>query len=217
MTAAPTPNDMADRALREAMAEKVYAAIEKAQCPGREGPYGLYDYSNYEGASAPHVVRDFRDMRSPDYGKFIFRSDDPAVARDEYDRLTRLHIGETALAAVDPSIAALRAENERLKAVEIEARLNDRPVYSRRKLIAEHDALASELGRVKAALKISLDGARGGNADKSTSDLLRWAAHRVHATHGDGEVPTPAIFNERAVMLDRAVSTARAALQGPKP
>jgi hypothetical protein len=78
----------------------VSLAIKAAECPGREGPYGLYDYSGYEGSDPPHVVRDFRDPKSPDYGSFVFRSECPKVARSEYDRLTDEHIARAAVRAM---------------------------------------------------------------------------------------------------------------------
>jgi hypothetical protein len=79
--------------------ERVAAAIELAQCPGREGPYGLYDYTDC-GDKEPHRVRDFRDPRSETYGRSVLRTTDKEAARKEYERLTRLHIARAAVEAL---------------------------------------------------------------------------------------------------------------------
>jgi hypothetical protein len=77
----------------------IWEAIEAAGCPHREGPYGLYDYSNYPGTEPPHVVRDFRDPRSADWGKAVFRTSDAAAAKTEFTRLTHEHIAMAAYRA----------------------------------------------------------------------------------------------------------------------
>lgn len=81
------------------MIERVAAAIEAAQCLGREGPFGLYDYSDYKTAT-PHRVRDFRDPLSEDYGKAVFAFADREQARVEYERLTKQHIARAAIEAM---------------------------------------------------------------------------------------------------------------------
>jgi hypothetical protein len=78
--------------------EAVWAAIDAAQAPGRQGPYGLFDYTGY-GHAIPHHVRDFRDPGSEAYGDCVFRSTDPAQARAVYERLTREHVARAAIRA----------------------------------------------------------------------------------------------------------------------
>lgn len=82
--------------------ERVAKAIEAASCLGREGPYGLFDYTAYDDP-IPHHVRDFRDTSSPDYGTCVLRTTDADFARSEYYRLTRQHIARAAIAAVKGS------------------------------------------------------------------------------------------------------------------
>lgn len=78
-------------------------AITNARQPGREGPYGLFDYTSY-GDRSPHHVRDFRlhTLRTnPDkYGACVFHSKDKDMAQAEYERLTAEHIGMAAFNAV---------------------------------------------------------------------------------------------------------------------
>ena len=76
----------------DSVLDKVAEAIERAQCPDREGPYGLYSYGKY-------AVRDFRDYSSPDYGKVIFTHEDENIARAEYEKLTRRHIARAGIKA----------------------------------------------------------------------------------------------------------------------
>lgn len=90
---------------RAAMIDAAAKAYERASCPAREGPYGLYDYSGY-GAPAPHVVRDFRPG-SPTCGGWVACFADPDRAQAEFDRLTREYIFG---AVVDAVLAALEAE-----------------------------------------------------------------------------------------------------------
>jgi len=89
----PTPN-LPGEALVEAVAD----AIERAQCKGREGPYGGYDYSSY-GWPQPYRVRDFRDPNSATWGETVFQSDDPNECDREFERLTRQHIARSAIQA----------------------------------------------------------------------------------------------------------------------
>lgn len=74
-------------------------AIEKAQCGGREGPFGLYDYTDY-GDPIPHHVRDFRDPASPTYGHCVFRSGDRTEALAVYNQATREHVAQAAIDAI---------------------------------------------------------------------------------------------------------------------
>lgn len=76
-------------------------AIKAAQCPGREGPFGHYDYSSY-GWDKPHRVRDFRDPSSKTWGHDVFKSDSREESWAEYERLTEEHIARAALSAALP-------------------------------------------------------------------------------------------------------------------
>ena len=80
--------------------DRVAAAIEQARCPGREGPYGLYDYTKY-GVAEPHRVRDFRDPGSPRWGDVVACFDDPKAAETLFQTLTRRHIARAAIAAYE--------------------------------------------------------------------------------------------------------------------
>jgi lysozyme family protein len=80
--------------------EAVAAAIDRARCAGREGPYGGYDYSGY-GVSKPYVVRDFRDPASDAYGSAVFESDDRSEAEAVFEQLTQSHIARAAIEALD--------------------------------------------------------------------------------------------------------------------
>lgn len=84
--------------------DRVYAAIQEAECPHREGPYGLYDYTyaNPLPPAEPHHVRDFRDPRSETWGRTVFKSADRDAARRMYDALTGRHIARAALEANQP-------------------------------------------------------------------------------------------------------------------
>lgn len=82
---------------------------EAASCPGREGPYGLYDYSNYPGTEEPHVIRDFRTLKKGEHGATVARFATRKAAHAEYMRLQKLHVMGAAISAY---LAALK---ERLK------------------------------------------------------------------------------------------------------
>lgn len=99
-------------------AERVARAIERARCPGREGPYGLYDYTAHGATTRPYHVRDFRDPAADGYGRSVFMSSDPAAARAEFDRLTRVHIGRAALAVAALRLHALATALRELLAAE---------------------------------------------------------------------------------------------------
>ena len=82
--------------------ERVAGAIETACCHGREGPFGGYDYG-FDGKTVMggrFVIRDFRDPKSPDWGKWLFQTDD----REEYEallvKMTRDHVARAALSAL---------------------------------------------------------------------------------------------------------------------
>ena len=97
--------------LSDALVEQLYAALERAWCKGREGPYGLYNYESH-GWATPHHVRDFRDPALPTYGDCAFKSTDPKAAEAEYERLTRRHI----ITAVIGAYEAARANGPRVAA-----------------------------------------------------------------------------------------------------
>lgn len=86
---------------RETLA-RVADAIEQAQCPNREGPYGLYDYTSY-GHPKPHHVRDFRDPKSETWGHAVLTTTDREEAEATYKRLTREHVAKAAIAALRAS------------------------------------------------------------------------------------------------------------------
>jgi hypothetical protein len=82
-------------------------AIEKAGCPDRQGPYGLFDYSYggnpHEGA---HRVRDFREPGSPSFGSNVHVCDDAEEARRVFEQMTRRHVAAAAWDAILESKAA---------------------------------------------------------------------------------------------------------------
>lgn len=84
-------------AIDNAMLDRVADAIEQARCPGRQGPYGLFDYTSY-GDPVPHHVRDFRDPESKLYGSCVGAFADRQIAVELFETLTRHHI---ALAAIE--------------------------------------------------------------------------------------------------------------------
>lgn len=86
-------------------------AIRLAECPDREGPFGLYDYSGYGDGShdRAHRVRDFRSYADPAYGSNVHVCDDAEEARRVYEEMTRRHV---AAAAWDAAMAALNSEGD---------------------------------------------------------------------------------------------------------
>lgn len=88
------------RIMNGAALDTIADAIEKAQCPDRQGPYGLFDYSRYPGDSPPRVVRDFRYPGLPTFGHQVFSSHHEDKAAAEFERLTRRHIAAAAVVAV---------------------------------------------------------------------------------------------------------------------
>jgi hypothetical protein len=100
--------DLADVALLDRVGE----AIVRAGCPSREGPYGGYDYgynTDFYGEAPKggrYVVRDCRDMRSPDWGRWVHQTDDRVEHEAAFQRLTRRHVAREAL------LAALQQNDE---------------------------------------------------------------------------------------------------------
>lgn len=80
------------------MLDAVADAMEAATCPDREGPFGLFDYTDY-GDPRPHHVRDFRDPRSDTWGRPVHVGSDREEARRIYDEMTRRHVAAAAVAA----------------------------------------------------------------------------------------------------------------------
>lgn len=83
--------------------EKIARAIEKASCPHREGPFGGYDYGHPDDRHVEggrYVIRDFRDMESPDWGKWLHQTDDSAEHERMFEKMTQEHIVLAALSAL---------------------------------------------------------------------------------------------------------------------
>ena len=80
---------MTDDELIETMALEIEAARQRR-------PYGLYDYSTYVSTTAQpaHVVRDERD------GSVVLRTNDPELAKQTYEALSRQYVARAALAAI---------------------------------------------------------------------------------------------------------------------
>lgn len=97
--AAPTPK--ADEV------EAVARAIKSASCPGREGPFGGYDYGHNEAFYGPapeggrYVIRDFRDPSSPDWGAWLHQTNDRDEHESMFARMTDDHVAQAAIAALD--------------------------------------------------------------------------------------------------------------------
>jgi hypothetical protein len=106
----------------EGVVERVARAIDAAQCKGREGPFGGYDYGHNADFYGPapeggrYVVRDFRDPASPDYGKWVHQTND----RDEHERvfarMTEHHIARAAIAALQSRVSPQAGMREALEA-----------------------------------------------------------------------------------------------------
>jgi hypothetical protein len=92
-------------------------AIAKAGCPGREGPFGGYDYGYNVAFYGPepeggrYVVRDFRDPRSDTWGGWVHQTPDRDKHEAALSRLTAEHVAVAALKASGlvalPSVADL--------------------------------------------------------------------------------------------------------------
>lgn len=80
------------------LVEKLARAMREAECPGREGPFGGYDYGHNTDFYGPepeggrYVVRDFRDPSSPDWGKWVHQTHDCAEHERALQRLTDAHV-----------------------------------------------------------------------------------------------------------------------------
>lgn len=106
--------DVSDETL-DAVAE----AIRVAECPHREGPFGLYDYSSYTGThEGAHRVRDFRSYSDPAYGSSVHICDSSEEARRVYEEMTRRHIAAAAWDAVMASMSQAAQDVDVVETVE---------------------------------------------------------------------------------------------------
>lgn len=100
----------------DSMVERVSAAIVRAGCPGREGPFGGYDYGYPDDTPVKggrYVIRDFRKIGSPDFGKWLHQTDDAAVHEEVFAKMTREHIARAAIMAMmRPTEAMVEAGQE---------------------------------------------------------------------------------------------------------
>lgn len=95
----------------DSMVERVSAAIVRSGCPGREGPFGGYDYGYPDDTPVKggrYVIRDFREIGSPDFGKWLHQTDDATVHEEMFAKMTREHIARAAIEAMmDPTPAMI--------------------------------------------------------------------------------------------------------------
>jgi len=162
------PGSNVDELMFCARLEKVHAAIEAARMPDREGPYGLFDYTDH-GDPAPHHVRDFRNPDGVAYGKCVFRSVDREEARQVYERLTAEHV---AIAAVKATLKVLGLTPLRHQSVNATAEQRDKgragPLYPRGDMqliwvnvgcLHQHDMIPdpSEMGAMAAIGRTTVD------------------------------------------------------------
>lgn len=98
------------------MIEAVAAAIEVARCPGREGPFGGYDYGHNTEFYGPepeggrYVIRDFRDPASSTWGAWVHQTHDHAEHERMFDKMTRDHVALAAIRTLAPMMAEVMAE-----------------------------------------------------------------------------------------------------------
>lgn len=94
------------RSLSDAQLDKIADAIEAAECPHHEGPFGGYDYGHNEAFYGPapkggrYVIRDFRDPSSPNWGAWVHQAHDREAHERAFTSLTRRHIALAAFSAV---------------------------------------------------------------------------------------------------------------------
>ena len=87
--------------------QAVARAIKSASCPGREGPFGGYDYGHNEAFYGPapeggrYVIRDFRDPSSPDWGAWLHQTNDRDEHESMFAKMTDDHVAQAAIAALD--------------------------------------------------------------------------------------------------------------------
>lgn len=86
------------------MVERVARAIDKAACPGREGPFGGYDYGHNPEFYGPppaggrYVIRDFRTLASK--GEWLHQTDDRVLHEATLEQMTKNHIAKAAIRAM---------------------------------------------------------------------------------------------------------------------
>lgn len=92
------------------LVEKVARAINAASCPGREGPFGGYDYGHNEALYGPapkegrYVIRDFRTPTSR--GEFLHLTNDYDLHEAKFAEMTAHHIARAAIEAVLDAVAS---------------------------------------------------------------------------------------------------------------
>lgn len=93
---------------RDAIVEAMARAMETAECKGREGPFGGYDYGHNTDFYGPapeggrYVIRDFRDPSSPGWGAWLHQTDDSDEHNRVFNQMTEYHIARAALAVALP-------------------------------------------------------------------------------------------------------------------
>lgn len=84
--------------------ERVAEAIIGAQCLGREGPFGGYDYGHNTEFYGPapeggrYVIRDFRTPKSR--GEWLHQTDDNELHQSTLKKMTEEHIAKAAIRAM---------------------------------------------------------------------------------------------------------------------
>ena len=84
--------------------ERVAEAIIGAQCLGREGPFGGYDYGHNTEFYGPapeggrYVIRDFRTPKSR--GEWLHQTDDNELHQSTFKKMTEEHIAKAAIRAM---------------------------------------------------------------------------------------------------------------------
>jgi len=92
--------------ISQEVVEAVARAIKQAECPGREGPYGGYDYGHNEAfygktpEGGRYVIRDYRDPASDTWGKWVHQTDDRELHDRMFDQMTEHHIANAAITAL---------------------------------------------------------------------------------------------------------------------
>ena len=105
---APLTSEHPDSELRRLVA----AAIFEARYDGREGPYEVYDYSEFNvPADQYYAVRDFRYPGTEHYGRTVFATGDYGVAFDHCQRLCSDHVAAAAIEVVRSYAPSVKAGN----------------------------------------------------------------------------------------------------------
>jgi hypothetical protein len=83
--------------------ERAVEALNRAKCPGREGPFGGYDYgypNDRPVEGGRYVIRDFRDLSSPDWGRWLHQTNDREEHERQLQRMKDEHIVRAVIAAI---------------------------------------------------------------------------------------------------------------------